>query len=54
MVRIAEEHDLESILELYLDLHEDLVPDDKQGLMTIGHTNFIKAVDIHLKERRRM
>ncbi len=30
MVRIAKESDLESILELYLDLHEDSVPDDSE------------------------
>ena len=28
MVRLAKEKDLESILELYLDLHEDSVPED--------------------------
>ena len=30
MVRLAKEHDLESILELYLDLHEDTVPEDSE------------------------
>lgn len=30
MVRIAKESDLESILELYLDLHEDSVPMDSE------------------------
>ena len=30
MVRVADEHDLESILVLYLDLHEDSVPDDSE------------------------
>lgn len=30
MVRIAEENDLQSILELYLDLHEDTVPEDSE------------------------
>lgn len=28
MVRLARENDIENILELYLDLHEDSVPDD--------------------------
>lgn len=31
MVRIAEESDLVAILELYLDLHEDSVPDDSEN-----------------------
>ena len=30
MVRIAEEKDLSGILELYLDLHEDSVPEDSE------------------------
>lgn len=30
MVRLAEEKDLIEILELYLDLHEDFVPDDSE------------------------
>ena len=30
MVRLAEEKDLESILKLYLDLHEDSVPGDSE------------------------
>lgn len=31
MVRLAEEKDLEGILELYLDLHEDFVPADSEA-----------------------
>lgn len=30
MVRIAENNDLDSILELYLDLHEDSIPEDSE------------------------
>lgn len=30
MVRLAEEKDLEEILRLYLDLHEDTVPEDSE------------------------
>lgn len=30
MVRVANENDLENILELYLDLHEDTVPEDSE------------------------
>lgn len=30
MVRVAREDDLENILELYLDLHEDTVPEDSE------------------------
>lgn len=30
MVRLAEEKDLEKILELYLDLHEDSIPEDSE------------------------
>lgn len=30
MVRLAEEKDLEKVLELYLDLHEDSVPGDSE------------------------
>ena len=35
MVRLAKESDLESILELYLDLHEDSVPTDSDKRRTI-------------------